>query len=216
MKTFEEILESFRSRFPKELPGEKAWTEMSSRLRKEDFFPRTQDYKDASVLICLIPKEDDKVYIPFIQRPKEKGPHSKQISLPGGRYDQNIDKEFHHTALREAEEEIGLPSEKIKILGKLTSLYIPVSNFLVHPYIGFLQKIPEFKIDKKEVDQLLLFSLEEFLNPENKKYQKLTIDKFLIPVQIKVPTFSIQNKIIWGATAMIMNEFLYVYKKILE
>lgn len=216
MKTFEEILERLLSRFPEKLPAEKAWIEMSSRLSKEDFFPKTQNYKDASVLICLIPNEDDKIFIPFIQRPREKGPHSGQISLPGGKFDQNIDKEFHHTALRESEEEIGLPSDKIKILGKLTSLYIPVSNFLVHPYIGFLQKIPEFKIDKKEVEELLLFSLEEFLKPENKKYQKITIDRFLIPVQIKVPTFSIQNKIIWGATAMIMNEFLYIYKEILD
>lgn len=207
----EKILSLLKNQFNKDLPKEKAWLEMSSRFRVEDLYPKNNHYKEASVLICLI-FDKQTIYIPLIQRPKEKGPHSQQISLPGGSYDKIKDQKLLDTALRETYEEIGILLKHNQILGKLSSLYIPVSNFLVHPYVGFLKNLPTFYIDKNEVEELLLFPLEEFIKPNNKKYQQVSLREFL-PIRIRVPAFCISNKIIWGATAMILNEFLYVYRQ---
>ncbi|MFN3604192.1 MAG: NUDIX hydrolase [Leptonema sp. (in: bacteria)] len=215
MKNFEKIIPILKDKLNKELPKEKAWMEMSSRFRYEDLFPKKNNFKNASVLLCLILDKND-IVIPFIQRPKEKGPHSKQIGLPGGQFDQTKDLGFMNTALREVEEEIGLKVEEFNVLGKLSSLYIPVSNFLVHPFVAIMNQTPEFRIDKKEVEEVLVFSLRDFLDPKNKKKQFVTIYNSLIPKKINVPAFYIQNKIIWGATAMIMNEFLFIYNEIID
>ncbi len=208
----ENILSLLKIKLNEELPKEKAWLEMSSRFGIEDLYPKHNHYKEASVLICLV-FDSEKILVPFIQRPKEKGPHSKQIGLPGGSYDQFKDSQLINTAIRETYEEIGVILEENQIIGKLSSLYIPISNFLVHPFVGFLEKPPNFQVDTKEVEELLLLPLDEFKKPDNKKYQKVKIFDSP-PIWIDVPAFCISNKIIWGATAMIMNEFLYIYNQI--
>ncbi len=194
------------------LPHQIAWKEMSSRIGN-NFFPDHTNYKKAAVLLCLIHFSSKLFYIPFIERAEKEGPHSKQISLPGGKYDEIKDESLMHTAKREANEEISLPLNGLHILGELTPLYIPVSNFLVHPYVGFLEYYPELKPHPGEVKEILLLPLEEFLNENNKKKQLITIKHQNMMIPLYVPTFTIQNKIIWGATAMILNEFLYIYKK---
>jgi len=213
---FEQIVDKLKERFLQPLPGKSSWLEMSSRFRESDFYPpQNQSYKDAAVLIALIPDHQNNDFvIPLIQRPKEKGPHSNQISLPGGSFQEN-DIDYLNTAIREANEEIGIPVDQIQIIGKLTPLYIPVSKFLVHPYVGYLGKKPEFKIDLNEVETLLLFHLNDFLNPNNKTNHWVTIYKNWIPLKLYVPVFKIHDHIIWGATAMIMNEFLTIYKEVI-
>ncbi|GIX40655.1 MAG: coenzyme A pyrophosphatase [Leptospiraceae bacterium] len=214
---FKKIIEKLQKRLQYPLPGIKSWIEMSSRFREKDLYPPDNpiEYKNAAVLICLIPdKEKKEIIIPFIQRPKEKGPHSNQISLPGGAYEEQ-DKDYQYTAIRETNEEIGIPEKEIHIIGKLTPLYIPVSRFLVHPYVGYIEYFPEFRIDTNEVETLLLLHLSDFLKPENKSKQWITAHTKWIPIKLFVPVFNIHNHIIWGATAMIMNEFMSVYKDIL-
>ncbi len=214
---FEQIVEKLKERFLQSLPGKSSWMEMSSRLFESDFYPsKNQSYKNAAVLISLIPDESKHDWvIPLIQRPTEKGPHSNQISLPGGSFEEK-DKDYLKTALREANEEIGIPESEVRILGKLTPLYIPVSKFLVHPYVGYLEKVPEFKVDVDEVETLLLFHLNDFLNPNNKTNHWVTVYKNWIPLKLYVPVFRIHDHIIWGATAMIMNEFITIYKEIIQ
>lgn len=211
---FKSIIHKLEERLKGELPGFSSWKEMGARLWEKDYFPpsNTKLYKNASVLLCLI-LEKDRIFIPFIQRPKEKGPHSNQIGLPGGSFEPD-DFDLLNTALRETNEEIGIEKEKIQVIGKLTPLYIPVSKYLVHPYVGFIEKIPEFKINTKEVEVLLLLTLDDFLNPHNKKRKWITIHTNLIPFKMYVPIFEIHQHIIWGATAMILNEFITIYKEI--
>lgn len=212
----DEIIYKLQSRLEKELPGIKSWKEMSSRLIEQDYYPPKEKnkYKNASVLITLIPSiEKRDIIIPFIQRPDDKGPHAHQISLPGGSFEENDDT-FEMTAKRETREEIGLQEGDIQIIGKLSSLYIPVSKFLVHPFVGYVKKMPQFQIDPQEVESLLLFHLNDFLNEKNKTKKWITIHNFGVPFKIYVPTFEIHKHIIWGATAMIMNEFITIYKEI--
>src|SRR5690606_7847625 len=127
------------------LPGEAAHLKMSPSLRVRTSEVAKQpgfNPKQSAVIILLYP-ENDIWYNVLIKRPEYKGTHSGQIAFPGGRFEEN-DVTFDITALRECEEEIGVSRELITVLGKLTEIYIPPSNFMVHPYIGYCEEKPVF------------------------------------------------------------------------
>lgn len=155
--------------------------------------------KLASVLLMLY-KENNQIKFPLIIRNEYEGTHSAQISFPGGKKEPN--ENIEQAALRETFEEIGINKNQIKLIKKLSNLYIPVSNFYVHPFIGKIEKIPNFKIDKKEVKELLICNLDDLINT-NIENQQIKIKNNTI----FTPCFKIQNQIVWGATAMILNEF---------
>jgi len=114
------------------------------------------------------------------------------------------------TALRETEEEIGVNKNIINVIGELTQLYIPPSNFNVQPIIAYTNSIPDFILDKNEVDQILEIDIEEFINPENIVHKKVLSRNNL---QLSVICYFIQNEIIWGASAMILSELVEILKK---
>jgi 8-oxo-dGTP pyrophosphatase MutT (NUDIX family) len=131
--------------------------------------------------------------------------HSGQVGFPGGRFEPS-DGSLESVALREAEEEIGVPAGSVQILGRLTALYIPVSNYLVHPFVGFAERLPELKPQPGEVEQIITPALDFFRKPETRQSKDVVLDS---GVTLKaVPCFHVEDKIIWGATAMILNEFL--------
>ncbi len=155
--------------------------------------------KLASVLILLY-EENRQIKFPLTVRNEYEGIHSAQISFPGGK--KELFENLEQTAKRETFEEIGVEENKIQLIKKISNLYIPVSNFYVHPFIGKLDEIPNYRIDEKEVKELIICSLDDLLNTKIEKH----------PIKIKnntifTPCFKIQNQIIWGATAMILNEF---------
>jgi len=113
------------------------------------------------------------------------------------------------TALRETMEETGIPVHEIKIIGHLTPLNIPVSNTDVFPYVGVSQNKPIFKHDPSEVEYLIEAGIDELLDPANQKHEILSI----AGNDIEVPYFDIQNNHIWGATAMILSEFLEIFRR---
>jgi 8-oxo-dGTP pyrophosphatase MutT (NUDIX family) len=184
------------------LPGVEAQRRLSppSRLIIQSDEPA----RKSAVLIMLYPM-DGKLHTVFIKRQDYNGIHSGQVSLPGGMY-KDSDNEFENTALRETWEETGVPSDKITLIGKLTSLHIPISGITVFPFVGVCKTRPEFKPDPFEVKYLIETSIEELQNPQNQKLKLMTIgDK-----EIEIPYFDIHNEHIWGATAMILAEFLEV------
>jgi 8-oxo-dGTP pyrophosphatase MutT (NUDIX family) len=140
----------------------------------------------------------------------EKDVHSGQISFPGGSY-QEEDGDLLMTALRESEEEIGVARAQVQILGALTELYIPVSNFLVQPYVGVLAQDVPLRPQQGEVAQILLPKLNFFLDDASKMKKNITLGNGM--VLSGVPTYDMDGKVIWGATAMIMNEFCELFKK---
>lgn len=156
-----------------------------------------------SAVLLLIYKEKAQFRIVFIKRNEYKGPHSGQISFPGGMVELS-DPDYAYTALRETEEETGLNRSEIEILGKLSPLYIPVSNFCVEPYVGWMSSIPDFKPDKNEVQYLICALLSELADIKNRKSGKFIYNG----QEIVTPHFEIEGEIIWGATAMILNEFM--------
>ncbi|WP_291859497.1 CoA pyrophosphatase [Marinilabilia sp.] len=191
------------------LPGEPAHELMAPSARFTGTrLPDPAQARPSSVLI-LFYRRNGSWFLPFIQRPVYDGVHSGQISFPGGKYEEE-DSDFCATALRESHEEIGIVQEDIQVLGALTPLYIPNSNFQVYPQVGWVDYQPEFSPDPTEVDEIIEVPLEVLLEQENVKQ----LTKNINGVSLSAPYFDAEGRVIWGATAMILSEMLEVLRKI--
>ena len=158
-----------------------------------------------SAVLILLFKEKNIYKYYLTQRSNNVGKHKGQISLPGGSQEKN--ESLESTALRETEEEIGIDKDTIYIIGKLTKLYVPVSNFCIYPFVGWTNNIARIK-PSDEVEKIFNVPLSDLLNKNNEKHKQKTLNNKLT----KVPYFNLRNNEVWGATAMILSEF----KKILE
>ena len=188
-----------------QIPGWPAQREMSppdrQKLVDEGRFNPTKP-RIAAVLI-LIYEDEDELKFPVILRNTYPGVHSNQIGFPGGKIEKT-DKDLKETAKRESLEEINADSDKIEILGELSQLFIPPSNFLVHPFVGIFKGKPEFKPCDLEVQEIIHIPLDDFLLNSNKT--ELVLQHKGKPYH--VPAFELENGMkIWGATAMMLNEF---------
>ena len=156
----------------------------------------------SSVLLLLYPSEGE-VFTVLMLRPDYGGIHSGQISLPGGRQEP-VDPDLETTALRESQEEVGIIPENVRMLGRLSDLYIPPSRFLVTPFIGFSEARPDFVRDPTEVEEIIEINIRELFSEQAFQVKR---HKVGMGVHIKAPAFVVNNHVIWGATAMILSEF---------
>ena len=188
------------------LPGEKSQFKMVPSIRPNidwDAIEESEPTK-ASVLLLIYPDDDNVNDCKFvlIQRNTYDGAHSAQISLPGGKHEG--DETLKQTALRETFEEIGVDVGAVELISPLSRVWVSPSRFLVTPFIGIVTQKPKFIKDDFEVAEIIEVKLTEFLNDNcisistvNSSYVK----------DLKVPSFKLNNKIVWGATAMILSEF---------
>jgi 8-oxo-dGTP pyrophosphatase MutT (NUDIX family) len=206
MNSFPAIL---KNELLKPLPGTDVQWKMASSDRMIRDFPRVPgpDARVAAVLILLYP-DTGSVHTVFMQRHNYDGVHGGQISFPGGKKEDS-DKDIIHTAIREAEEETGIDPEGISVLGTLTPLFIPVSNMIVTPVVGWTEKMPDFKHQPEEVVFLIDAELKRFLDPSTLKIKPFEIRGEMIDVRY----FDYNGNVIWGATAMILNELLTIIKR---
>jgi 8-oxo-dGTP pyrophosphatase MutT (NUDIX family) len=192
------------------LPGWEAQVRMTSRDRvpisKESIM--SSDSKQAGVLVLLYPLDDD-VGIVFMRRTEYNGVHSGQISFPGGKREKE-DFSSEDTAVRETHEELGIDGEDITIIGRLTDLYIPPSNFHVTPVVGYMVDQPEYIPDPVEVADVIEIRLSDLLNENNFKIQEIKVND----LRINAPTYQIGRHVIWGATAMMLSEFIQIVRSI--
>jgi len=165
--------------------------------------------RQAAVMALFYPGSDNDTYIILILRKTYKGVHSNQVGFPGGKVE-NEDRDLLHTALRETEEEVGVPQNDITIARKLTNIYIPPSNFWVQSYIGFTTDTPEFVAQESEVEVLIEVPLEEFLSDEVITKEVLSTSYM---DDLEVPAYKLQGHIVWGATAMMLSEVRSLLKK---
>ena len=190
-----------------ELPGIQAHHKLAPPGRKlvppEDGLSKV---KHSGVLFLLFQK-DNRLYTCLIKRPASMKHHPGQIGFPGGQLE-NCDSSPQTAAMREAEEEVGLPRNSYEIIGKLSDLYIQVSNFMIHPYIAWTDEEPDFRINESEVEKIILFPIQDFM--ENVKLAETEVNTFSGP--IIVPYYPFGDEIIWGATAMILAEFFELTK----
>jgi len=164
-------------------------------------FTKVNNPKEAAVLALFYPNAADETCFLLTLRANYKGTHSSQISFPGGKKEK-LDKSLQNTALRETQEEVGIESDKIRIITALNKTYIPPSNFWVSPFIGITHNTPQF-IKNYEVEKLLEITLSDLLNNSNVTSKILTTSYM---DSISVPCFKFNKHIVWGATAMILSE----------
>jgi 8-oxo-dGTP pyrophosphatase MutT (NUDIX family) len=197
------------------LPGKQSQLRMSTMARLRELMDVTQpsDAVTSSVLILIFPSgKDNELCIALILRQEYEGVHSGQIALPGGRFEKE-DINGENTALREAREEIGINPQEVTILGKLTDLYIPPSNYLVLPFVGFSAKEPIFKADPVEVDKIIIIHIRDLIDPDKIKKMEFIVGNGL---KLKAPSYVINGHTIWGATAMILSEFKEIVLSVLR
>ncbi len=187
--------------FDRPLPGLEAQRRMAPayRARPEQITVTGKDCKQAAVLIPLFPTSQGWATLLTLRRTTLSN-HAGQISFPGGR--QEPEESLQDTALREAREEVALPTAAIVSLHALSPLYIPPTNYCVYPFVALLKHKPSFQPNTAEVETLIPVLLEELLNPAN---QHASIWE-LHGKPVRVPFFQIGPYIIWGATAMILSE----------
>jgi 8-oxo-dGTP pyrophosphatase MutT (NUDIX family) len=200
---FDQFIILLEKRLQKPLPGRPAQLKMSSlaRMRELMKFPSPEDASQSSVLILLYPLAGS-IGLVLMLRPEYRGIHSGQISLPGGKFEET-DESLIYTALREAREEIGIDPMQVQVIGQLTELYIPPSNFLVTPVVGYQASQPHFTADPKEVAKIIEIQLDDLLNESNRQMKRMKIS---LGFSLKVPSYFIDGNIVWGATAMILSE----------
>jgi len=199
-----ELIDKIQEKFSGTLPGRAAQYRMA-HVGRDHPAPDINKTKKAAVVILLYPNEAGNTQLVLIQRvfhPKDR--HSGQISLPGGKLEVS-DPSPKAAALRELEEELGVPSSNVTILGQLSDLHISVSNFLVYPFLGVTNKRPEFIPQLTEVHAIIETPLEIFLEKSMRQKKNLKLPNGTILKN--VPYFDIQGHTVWGATAMILNEF---------
>jgi 8-oxo-dGTP pyrophosphatase MutT (NUDIX family) len=159
------------------------------------------------VLLLLAPG-DDEIKIILTLRKQYLGTHSGQMSFPGGKREET-DIDLTHTSLRETHEEIGIAPQQIKVIGQLTELYIPPSNFLVYPTVGVLQEGASFAKQIDEVEEIVPIPLSFFLDEKSRGTTKI---KVMGNTQVDVPAYNYDKYTIWGATAIMLSEFVYLLK----
>ncbi len=182
------------------MPGEASHNKMVPVTRSP--LNLNMKFQKGGVLVLLYPYNNE-LHVVFMKRVTDNTPHSGQISFPGGRHEQS-DKTLQKTALRETEEELGIPASEIEIIGCLTPLKIRVSNTEVNPFVGVTYNRPVFMPNQLEVDYLIEVNLKDLLSPAiiGKKVEVIR------GIEIEIPYYNIHGNHIWGATAMILSEFL--------
>lgn len=190
------------------LPGILAQHMMAPRLRKttEEMLLENPDHRLSSVMILLYPDAKGILSTVFIERPINESVHSGQIAFPGGKIESS-DENPQAAALRETEEEIGVPSDAVECIGLLSKLFIPASKFLVIPHIGIISHTPQFLPNPDEVKSVIQVAVADLV--------AIIPDKKVFPTSygnLEAPYFDIQGHAVWGATAMMLSEFREIIK----
>ena len=204
--TINKIAEQIKERLKKPLPGNEAHLATRIKTKSEVTFPNGEETAiPAAVLILLFPFEDEIQFF-LTKRTEDVEHHKGQISLPGGIRENN--ESLNETALRETKEEVGIDSTKIIISGSLTPFFIPVTGYIVHPFIGWCKEKPSTKIHDVEVNQLFSVSITELMDEKILQTEQWNIRGY----DAIVPYYNFGKCKVWGATAAILSEF----KSILE
>ncbi len=211
MISFDHLVTRLEARLKHSLPGPVAHEKMRA-IPVGNTTPRFA-HKDpprpGSVLIVLYP-DAGKIVFPLIKRPDYSGLHSGQVSFPGGKAENG--ENAIETALREGNEEIGININSINVLGKLSDFFVIPSNFMVTPIVAFAERKPSLKADPIEVARILQGEIDMILPDSSVLEKEITVANLY---KMRAPHFEIENEVVWGATAMMLNELRTVVKEII-
>ncbi len=204
---FNEFKERLEAMEKSPLPGDMAHLQMTPYKKGLKVSP---DNPRLSAVMLTAYADAEEAKILLLKRSVYSGVHSAQVGLPGGKMDEN-DKSLLNTALREMQEETGITENFLVLKGELSPMYIPPSNFMVHPFVAVCERLPDIVLDKREVQYYFGIKVSELID-----------DNFLQKMDIKtsygaikdVPYFHLNDEIIWGATAAILNELKQILKTV--
>lgn len=197
------------------LPGEESHNKMApkARLLEIEKWKLTKKVpRQAGVISLFYPDHKMQTRLLLILRKTYKGVHSNQVGFPGGKVERS-DRDIRQTALRETWEEVGVAPQQIQLIKSVTELFIPPSNFLVHPFIGLTDSTPHFVAQQTEVEQIIEVLFSDFMDDKLETTQTLSTS---YAQNITVPSFKFNDFIVWGATAMILSEIKDLFKKSIE
>lgn len=206
---FEHLTHFLKNRLNESLPGLQASNQMAAKMVTGDrrIFDHKKPPREGAVMIMLYP-DNSTIRFPLIQRPDYRGVHSGQMALPGGK--KEGDETLIDTALRETEEEIGVRGSSIEIIGELSSFYVFASNFQIQPVIGKVTSPPVFVPQESEVSEIVQADLGHLVSDDFVKVRKV---RPRAGFELEAPYFDLEGKIVWGATAMMLNELKVILKE---
>ncbi|MGV6831617.1 MAG: NUDIX hydrolase [bacterium] len=208
-------LATFLEALPKiknlQLPGQEAQFKLSPPFRRQlidKYKDAMKTAKKAAVVALIYPSLDNELKMLLILRKTYKGVHSNQIGFPGGKLEG--DETMQEAALREVEEEVGVHQDSYMVVREMTEVYIPPSNFYVKPFLGFSERTLNFKKQDEEVEAIVEVPLDHLLDDSN---MKPSVVPTSLEKQIEVPSFILNEHIVWGATAMMLSEIKDLLKE---
>ena len=199
-----ELRRKLREALARPLPGLAAQLRMCPQPRLK-WNPERIAVRDGAALLLLYPLNVEP-HLVLTVRGADLRHHTGQVSLPGGRVD--TDETIQEAALRETEEEIGVPADAIEIVGALTPLQIPVSGFVLHPIVGVAEQRPQFTPHEREVARIIEVPLALLRDPATARREMRVFVRDGATVDVDTPYFDIGGEKVWGATAMVLAEFL--------
>ena len=199
------FIEALTKMLSRDLPGKSAQRKMMITPNRFPTENQENEGIPASILLLLYPL-GGKWFFFLTKRSQDVEHHKGQISFPGGVVEKNESK--MNAAIRETNEEIGVDKDVIKIIGNLTPLYIPVSNFHISPYVGWTEEKPHTKVQDAEVKRVFSVSINDLILKKNLKTKK----DFFSNKSVKVPYFDLNGETVWGATSMILSEFKFILR----
>ena len=207
--SFTTLTDRLRQRLQGDLPGREAQFTMAPRFRQNETLASVADKacREAGVLALLFPLDHEPALLLTVRRPDLEH-HPGQISFPGGRLEPG--ESSREAALREAHEEVALDPASVDLLGALTPLYIPPSNFCVYPYVGAVYEMPMLRPMDAEVADILYAPLDHLIHPDTRTTEVWSLHGG----RVRVPFFSVDGHQVWGATAMMLAELLEVYRSV--
>ena len=197
------FLDRLSTRLQRPLPGHEAHLRMSPRyeVRQDALSVEDRACREAGVLALLLPYDDMPSVVLTVRR-DDLNDHGGQISFPGGEREEG--ESLRDAALREAHEEVDLAPQSVRLLGGLTPLYIPPSNFCVHPFVGVVDSAPVLRPTDREVAEILRAPLHHLLDPATRIVETWTLHG----QEVDVPYYDVAGRTVWGATAMMLAELL--------
>lgn len=203
--TFEQLRKRLAA---EQLPGHTAHAKMMVPGRNLSPAKIKPNPRISAVLLVLY-EDEGLLHFPLILRPQYDGVHGGQMALPGGGREEQ-DTDLMATALRESAEEIGFTVPRDQVLGQLSAFYIPPSHSMITPYVAFSSEKPTYHIDPHEVDRVVIGDVSTLLDPTKQTSKSISLYN---GVRIKAPAFIVDGETVWGATAMILAEFLQVLQE---